>query len=128
MPALHDLPATPENMVWGYLDATTRPVLRVDSGDTVTLACVPAGGPPSLPADRSPVPAEYLAALEALPKGPGAHFVTGPVFVRGAERGDTLQVDILSAAPTMDWGFVAISPCSARCPTSSRSTRPSTRA
>ncbi len=44
MPAQHDLPATPKNMVWGYLDATTRPVLRVDSGDTVTLACVPAGG------------------------------------------------------------------------------------
>jgi acetamidase/formamidase len=110
MAAQHDRPATPENMVWGYLDAATEPVLRVDSGDAVTLACVPAGGPPSLPADRSLVPAEYLAALEALPQGPGAHFVTGPVFVRGAERGDTLQVDILSAAPTMDWGFVAIMP------------------
>ena len=105
MPAQHDLPARPENMVWGYLDAATEPVLRVDSGDTVTLACVPAGGPPSLPADRSLVPAEYLAALERLPPGPGAHFVTGPVFVRGAAPGDTLQVDILSATPTMDWGL-----------------------
>lgn len=110
MPAQHRLPATPETMVWGYLDAATEPVLHVESGDTVTLACVPAGGAPSLPADRSLVPAEYLAALEVLPQGPGAHFVTGPVFVRGAERGDTLQVDILSAAPTMDWGFVSIMP------------------
>ena len=106
----HELPATPGNMVWGYLDPETKPALHVDSGDTVTLACVPAGGPSSLPADRSLVPAEYLAAMEALPQGPGAHFVTGPVFVRGAAPGDTLQVDILSAVPTMDWGFVAIMP------------------
>ena len=30
--------------------------------------------------------------------------------MRGARPGDTLQVDILDAAPTMDWGFVAILP------------------
>lgn len=110
MPSQHDLPATPENMVWGHLDAATKPVLRVESGDTVALACVPAGGASTLPADRSLVPAEYLAAIETLPQGPGAHFVTGPVFVRGAEPGDTLQVDILSVEPTMDWGWVAVLP------------------
>jgi acetamidase/formamidase len=108
--AHHDIPATPEMMVWGTLDAARPPVLTVDSGDTVTLASFPAGGKASLPADLSRVPADYLAALNGLAQGNGAHFVTGPVFVRGARPGDTLQVDILSAKPTMDWGFVAILP------------------
>ena len=105
----HTIPATPETMVLGYLDATTPPVLHVDSGDTVTLASFPAGGRWSLPA-HLPVPADYLAALDALPDGPGPHFITGPVFVRGAMPGDTLQIDILAAEPTMNWGFVAILP------------------
>ena len=110
----HDIPDAPEFMVLGHLDATTPPVLEVDSGDTVTLASFPAGGRASLPPDAGPgslqVPAAYRAALDALPPGPGPHFMTGPVFVRGAAPGDTLQIDILDARPTMDWGFVAIMP------------------
>ncbi|WP_428532232.1 acetamidase/formamidase family protein [Rhodopila sp.] len=106
----HDIPATPENMVLGYLDATTPPVLEVASGDTVSLVSFPAGGKECLPPDAARVPPEYRAALAALPAGPGPHFITGPVYVRGAEIGDTLQVDILEAKPTMDWGFVAIMP------------------
>lgn len=106
----HDIPAIPESMIWGTLDAATRPVIEIDSGDTVSMACVPAGGTASLPADRSLVPELYRDALMTLAQGPGAHFVTGPVFVRGATRGDTLQVDILEATPSMDWGFVSIMP------------------
>ncbi len=104
----HEIPATPDKMILGYLDATASPVLTVESGDTVTLHSFPAGGRASLPA--SGVPADYLAALDALPPGPGPHFMTGPVYVRGAKPGDTLQVDILAAVPRMDWGFVSIMP------------------
>ena len=107
--AHHEIAATPDNMVLGYLDATTPPVLVVDSGDTVLLHSFPAGGRSTLPADL-PVPEDYQAALDALPPGPGPHFMTGPVHVRGAEPGDTLQVDILDARVRMDWGFVAIMP------------------
>src|ERR1700712_2496456 len=108
--AHHEIPATPEMMVWGTLDAARPPVLTVDSGDTVTLRSFPAGGKSALPADAARVLADYRAALDGLVQGNGAHFVTGPVFVRGAKPGDTLQVDILQAVPTMDWGFVAILP------------------
>lgn len=110
MPRDHALPATPATMVWGTLDARTKPVLEVESGDTVELACVPAGGLASLPADRSRVPPAVLEAIATMRQGPGAHFVTGPVAVRGAARGDVLQVDILSAEPWMDWGFTCILP------------------
>ena len=76
----------------------------------MTLHSFPAGGRESLLADLSRVPADYLAALDTLPPGPGPHFITGPVHVRGAAPGDALQVDILEAVPRMDWGFVAILP------------------
>ena len=109
MPQHHEIPATPDKMVLGYLDATSPPVLEVESGDTVKLYSFPAGGRATLP-EMSRVPADYLAALDTLPDGPGPHFITGPVYVRGAQPGDTLQVDILDAEPTMDWGFVAILP------------------
>jgi len=108
--AHHDLPDTPENMILGYLDATSPPVLTIQSGDTVTLTSFPAGGREFLPADASQVPPAYRAALHALPPGPGPHFLSGPVFVQGAMPGDALQIDILDAKLTMDWGFVAVLP------------------
>jgi len=108
--AHHHLPDTSETMILGYLDAMSPPVLTVQSGDTVTLTSFPAGGREFLPADPSRVPAAYRAALDTLPPGPGPHFLSGPIFVQGAMPGDTLQVDILDAKLTMDWGFVAILP------------------
>ena len=108
--ATHHLPASPETMVWGTLSADTPPVLRVESGETVSLACVPAGGAASFPADLARVPAEWRTAVETMTQGPGAHFVTGPVFVQGALPGDVLQVEILEAKPAMDFGFVSMAP------------------
>ena len=110
MPTHHEIAATPDMLVWGTLAATTPPALIINSGDTVTIHAVPAGGAPAFPPDASEVPAVYRAAVEGVPQGPGAHFVTGPVYVRGAEPGDMLQVDILAAEPNMDWGFVSILP------------------
>ena len=94
----HEIPATPENMVWGYFDATVPPVLEVDSGDTVTLTSWMAGYQAQLHPDPARAHPLHLRALEEVPAGPGAHFVTGPVFVRGATPGDVLQIDILGAA------------------------------
>ncbi|PCC97899.1 acetamidase/formamidase family protein [Halopseudomonas pelagia] len=106
----HVIPTRYQNMLWGYLEAGVPSVLRIQSGDTVELSSFPAGGYECLPADRSRVPKEYLEALEALEQGSGPHFVTGPVYVDGAMPGDVLQVDILDARPTMDWGYMAIQP------------------
>ncbi len=106
----HLIPTRYQNMLWGYLEADVPPVLRIQSGDTVELSSFPAGGYECLPADRNRVPAEYLEAIASLEQGPGPHFVTGPVYVDGAMPGDVLQVDILDARPTMDWGYMAIQP------------------
>ncbi len=85
-----------------------KPVLTVDSGDVVTLHSFPAGGEACLPRQAGLIPADYRHALDTMVQGPGPHFITGPVFVRGAKAGDTLQVDILAAKPRMEWGFVSI--------------------
>jgi len=110
MPQQHELPATPETVVWGYLDAALPPVLEVDSGDTVTVHCLPAGGPESFPPDASLVGEDYRRVVETVPKGCGGHILTGPVAVRGAEPGDVLQVDILEARLRQRWGYVSIMP------------------
>ena len=104
----YEIPATPDKMVLGYLDATTPPVLEVDSGDTVSLHSFPAGGREVLP-ERLRVPGELSCGVEHAAGGSGPHFITGPVYVRGARPGDTLQVDILDAKVWMDWGFVPAS-------------------
>jgi acetamidase/formamidase len=106
----HEIPASPETMVWGYLDAETAPILDVDSGDIVTLHSFPAGGYDVLPPDRSLVDADYLAALSTMTPGPGPHFITGPIYVRGARPGATLQVDILDVRLRQNWGFVLLLP------------------
>ena len=106
----YEIPATPENMVWGYFDSQREPVLEVNSGDVVKLHSFPAGGPETLPPDGLNIPADYTTALQTLQQSGGPHFVTGPVYVRGAEPGDVLQIDILDAKINQDWGFVAIMP------------------
>lgn len=108
----HHIDWRPENLFWGYFDATTPPVLTVDSGDEVTLDCLPACTMEDLPPGQEKVLPAHLAALRAHEgrMGPGPHFMTGPVFVRDAMPGDVLQVDILEAVPMQDWGFTAIMP------------------
>jgi acetamidase/formamidase len=105
----HELPATPQNMVLGYIDAKTPPVISIDSADTVTLYSLPAGGRETLPPSFD-VPPDYLAALDAMSPGAGPHFMTGPVHIRGAVPGDALQIDVLEVQPSMDWGFISILP------------------
>lgn len=110
MPRHHEIPATPENMVWGYVDASVPPILEVESGDVVTLHSFPAGGAETLPPNRSRVPDDYMVALSNVRQGPGPHFITGPVYVKNAKVEDTLQIDILDIRVRQDWGFVAILP------------------
>jgi acetamidase/formamidase len=108
----HHLDWRPEHLFWGFFDAITPPILTINSGDEVTLDCLPACTVDDLPPGHAKVLPDHLAALQAHEgkMGPGPHFMTGPVFVRGALPGDVLQVDILEATPMQDWGFTAIMP------------------
>ncbi len=38
--ATHRLGSSPETVHWGFLDASLKPVLHINSGDTVIIDCV----------------------------------------------------------------------------------------
>ena len=48
---------------------------------------------------------EHAAIHAALRPAPGPHILTGPIFVRGAEPGDALQVRIVEIGLADDWAF-----------------------
>lgn len=116
MPEHHDLPATPDAIAWGYLDAARAPVLRVSSGDTVRLTSWSAADEANLPADRSLVQPGQLEAIARCERGPSSHMITGPVHVEGALPGHVLQIDILEVTPIDRWGYVAIMPLKGTLP------------
>jgi acetamidase/formamidase len=98
MPRTHAIPAGREHFLW---DERHEPVLEVDDGDTVVLETREITdeqlSPDSTAAD--------VAALDASRFYP----LTGPIFMRGAEPGDTLAVDVLRLE-TRGWGWSAIIP------------------
>lgn len=105
----HVLEATPENIVVGHYDATTKPVLRIRSGDTVEIKTL--GVPtPDLWEEAGLDPAEVqpeLRAVAAAHPGPhdGPHLLSGPIYVEGAEPGDVLEVNILDIEMATPYAF-----------------------
>jgi len=110
----HELALTPANVHWGYYDSRVAPVLRVASGDRLRVDTMVAGGLQRLRlagASETEIP-ESLKAVENAVKerGPGVHPMTGPVFVEGAEPGDTLEIRILTIEFLHPFGVVAFNP------------------
>ena len=108
MPTHHVLEPSPQTVHWGHFDAALPPRLTVEPGDTVTITSV-SGGPAQVPAASRLLPA-HIAIHEALRPELGAHILTGPVAVRGAEPGDLLEVRIKKIEFPCDWGFTAVMP------------------
>jgi acetamidase/formamidase len=95
----HDLKLLPQNVHWGYYDATVKPVLRMASGDTLRVETMVARGLQRL-REAGVTEAEIPDALKVVEsavteRGPGAHPLTGPVWIEGAQPGDVLEVKIL---------------------------------
>jgi acetamidase/formamidase len=99
-PRTHELKLTPENVHWGYYDPAVKPVLRIASGDTVRVETMVARGLQRLRVagvKDEEIPESLKVVERAITeRGPGAHPMTGPIFVEGAEPGDTLEVKILA--------------------------------
>ena len=83
----------------GFFDASLKPVLTIDSGDIVKLETA-TGNPryfESLGVPKEKIPAELYAVFEGVEgTGRGDHTLNGPIAVRGAQPGDTLEIKILS--------------------------------
>jgi acetamidase/formamidase len=113
--AHHHLKASVETCRWGLFDAAHAPVLRVDSGDRVTIDTV-SGGPDVLPPAGFHVPPELLDIHQRLERHLPGHIITGPVYVNGAEPGDTLEVRVLDVRLRQDWGYNFIRPLAGTLP------------
>lgn len=105
----HELASTPETVRWGAFDATFPAVLEVESGDRVTIHTL-SGEPEDLPSADFQLLPEHRAIHQAVERGPGPHFTTGPIWVKGARPGDVLEVRILDIKLRQDWGWNVICP------------------
>lgn len=117
----HRLRATVNTVHWGYLSRARRPVLRVRSGDYVTIDTVThhaaddhermIAGDPEMeeiyrwtPGEkaidrRGAGPMDASAVGRGAGEGFGVHLLTGPIAIAGAERGDVVEVRFLEMAP-----------------------------
>src|SRR5260370_40739994 len=96
----YQLKPTPKTVAWGYYDASTPPVLRMKSGDTVEIQTLITSSPTRLECEGVK-PADVEQSLrdiykEVTHKRPGRHILTTPTFLEGAEPGDVLEVRIKS--------------------------------
>src|SRR5260370_41151449 len=92
------LEPSPATVAWGHYDPSTPPVLRIQSGDSVQVHTLITSSPTRLEAAGVP-PDQVEPSLRDIyrdvkDKGPGGHILNGPIFVEGAEPGDTLEARI----------------------------------
>ena len=113
-PPLRELTLTPEHVHWGYYDSRQAPALRIASGNRVRIETMVAGGLQRLRlagASEAEIPqALKTVELRVTERGPGVHPMTGPIFVEGADAGDTLEVRILAIEFLHPFGVVAFNP------------------
>ncbi len=116
--ATHRLDAAPETVHWGFFDASLKPLIAVEPGDSVVISTV-SGGPTQLPRAGSglTVPDALPAIHARVPqKLGGPHIMTGPVAVRGAKAGQVLEVRIKAIDLNYDWGYNVIRPLAGALP------------
>jgi len=108
--AEYRLMPSPQTVNIGNFNAASKPVLTIDSGDTVVIETAAAMEPAEI--DQSGVvPStavpQYLRDIyrDVKDRGPGPHILTGPVFVNGAMPGDVLEVRILEIDLAVDYGY-----------------------
>jgi len=106
---VHELKANPGNVHWGYFSAALRPALTINSGETVVIEDVPREEPAAF--EAAGVPASEISEnhraifREVKERGPGPHILVGPVYVNGAEPGDTLEVRILDVQIAYSYAY-----------------------
>jgi acetamidase/formamidase len=117
MPMHHELLAGADTVHWGYFDATLKPVLKIENGDTVSLTTI-SGSPDLLPkpGTRLEILPEYAEVYDRHTYRLGPHIMTGPIYIAGAEPGDTLEVRINDIQLRQNWGYNLIRPLSGVIP------------
>ena len=110
------LRSTPDTVLWGYIAANLSPALTINPGAIVKIEALSHQG---LTTQHDPekffagygIPAgEVLSDAKAIfsgvkrPKGASVHILTGPIYIEGAEPGDTLEVRVLDITFRVPYG------------------------
>jgi acetamidase/formamidase len=102
------LNATAKTVHVAHFSGELEPVLTIEDGETVALESL--RGDPAQYEAAGVAPEDIPQPLRALYRDLGSykgHELTGPIYVRGAEPGDTLEVHIQDIRLTMPFGFNA---------------------
>jgi acetamidase/formamidase len=112
--AEHHLAPSPGNVVWGHYWSSSKPVLRIRSGDTVRTTTMITSTPQRLReagVREEDIQPELKAIADTVKdRGPGGHILNGPVFIEDAQPGDTLEVRILEVRPAIPYAYNAFRP------------------
>ncbi|QHV94627.1 acetamidase [Spirosoma endbachense] len=118
----HVVRSLPENMVYGYFGADVPSVYKVKDGDVVEIQTVnPSGVSRTNPEEfyaknQLPVDAhaqEVIAIMKNVkpePSGIRGHMLTGPVYIEGAQPGDSLEIRILDLTFPAGFGVNSVWP------------------
>ena len=112
------IPASANTILWGYFSKSAKPVVEVESGDYVTIETLThhanddaermvkgdAGAESVFHWDSKKKNVNRRGAGPMDAKvgaggGEGVHICTGPVYIKGAEPGDILEVRIIDCVP-----------------------------
>ena len=103
---VHVVESNDQTVHLGVYDTTLQPILKVDSGDTISY---PNTWSHFLNQMQPGVPVETLAKLRISNPGRGPHSIIGPIYVNNAEPGDVVEVRYKRIRP-FDWGAVFNNP------------------
>src|ERR1700686_4732586 len=84
------LPANKDTVQWGWRERGEKPKVVVNPGDTVSIETLRQAMDEVKPGASM----DEIVKLRLANPGGGPHSVTGPIYVNGAEPGDTLEIRI----------------------------------
>jgi acetamidase/formamidase len=105
----YTIPATSETTTLGIFNLNKVPVVKIQSGDTVSLGTWNSCLHEMVFNKTTPTDVAKFYVAHDIQKRRGMHTVTGPVYVEGAEPGDVLEIRILDIKLN-DFGYNFLSP------------------
>lgn len=109
MAETYKVPATEETTTLGLFLSNKEPVVKVRSGDIVSLETWNSCLHEMVFNKTTPADVAKFYEKHEIQKRRGMHTLTGPVYVEGAEPGDVLEIRVLDIKLT-DWGYNFLSP------------------
>jgi acetamidase/formamidase len=112
-PKTYEIKATPATTFYRFLDAASPPALTINSGDIVKLET--ATGTPGyferLGVPKDKIPAELYETFKGADDNARRdHTLTGPIFVNGAEPGDSIEIRLRAIDLRLPLGGQGIGP------------------